>query len=266
MSPLQQDRSILFLRVPKCGSTFVRSQMIDLLKGKKRPTHAIQDRTTVSWLDFRSPQIEELIPQKNVFLATEFFAPLGTTYNRYSPHWVPEQAKSEQEAAAMFKRFKDAGWYIFAFIRHPGDLLCSMYHYAVDAAKTNRWYFKHGDTVDRNFYYYNPDETLNQFASRDPLPIPKLYFPWKEIDYINLFSAENFSAFCNDELGLQAKGLATENKSSNLGYRHYCERGEISPEAQRRIEESNFAAVYREIATRGQVRPMLSTGMGLSGP
>lgn len=249
MNLLTGDRNILFLRVPKCGSTYTRKHMVeDLLPGKRRVVHALQDKAMVAWQDFRRPQLDGFVDEKNLFLSTEYFAPLGTTFNRFAPHWYPEQARSPAEAATLFDRFKAAGWFMFSFVRSPGDLLCSMYHYGKDTPRTQRWYFKRDGAVDHHFYWFRPEESLDEFIGRDPLPLPRLYFDWRQLDYIRPFSPKNYSEFCRAYFGIELDVTAPENKSSNQGYEHYCRIGAISAANQRRIRESAYAAVYDEIA------------------
>jgi hypothetical protein len=255
MNLLTEGRSILFLRVPKCGSTFTRKHLVDeVVRGHKRLLWAKQDRDKVAWQDFRRAQLEDLVTQKNAFVSTEYFAPLGTAYNRFKPHWEPEQARSREEADAVLKKFRDAGWFIFSFLREPGDLICSMYHYGKDTpATTKRWYCNHEGKTDHYFYWFNPSETLDQFVGRDPMPMPNLYFDWRELDYIKPFTPETYRDFCRTYFDKDVLDLAPKNKSSNRGYDYYCQEGLISPVNQRRIRESAFAKIYDEVAVQTAV-------------
>jgi hypothetical protein len=255
MNLLKENRSILFLRVPKCGSTYTRKHLVDeVVRPKKRVIWARQDRDKVAWQDFRRTQLEESVGQKNAFISTEYFAPLGTTYNRFAPHWSPEQARSREEADEVLQKFKDAGWFIFSFIREPGDLICSMYHYGKDTpATTKRWYCNHNGSIDHNFYWYNPAESLDQFIGRDPIPLPHLHFNWREIDYIKPFSAEAYRDFCREYFDTDVADLSPKNKSSNKGYSHYCAEQKISLENQRRIRESSYAATFNEVAAHNSL-------------
>jgi hypothetical protein len=247
MNLLDTDRSILFLRVPKCGSTYVRQKMIEITSGKKELIHAYQNHDEISWLDFRRPQLESLVQKKNIFVATEYFSPLGTTYNRYRD-WFPEQAKSAEEARDLFDEFKKENWFVFSFIRHPGDLLCSMYSYGTDSASTNRWYYKDSSgQIDKNFYWYDPNESMDDFIGRNPIAIPKLWFDINQVDYISDFSAANFSQFARKHFGSVDFSPTPQNKSSNKGYEYYCQNNEISKANQDRILSSDFFGTYEVV-------------------
>jgi hypothetical protein len=130
----------------------------------------------------------------------------------------------------LLQLYHDAGFFIFSFIRPVGDQLCSLYCRARDSGED-----LDGITLDGFIQSQVVGETCLDVSFRD-WQVPDY---WPLFDYIGLFSEVEVIRFLENELGLpwcpETEWAAPVNVTSNLGYRHYCQCGEIRPETQRLV-------------------------------
>lgn len=132
----------------------------------------------------------------------------------------------------LFRRFKENGWFIFSFVRHPGDLICSWYHYMR---------FGCGIPV----YERLDDCVADLFSGPLEWLIPDY---WREMDYIREFSDTSVRGFLEHYVRSRCGRLPVMNLSTNRGFDHYCRTGEISMDTRRRVESHEQFRRYREIA------------------
>ena len=85
-----------------------------------------------------------------------------------------------------FYKYKKNGWFTFAFVRHPGDRLCSEYFY---------------------FHSKNPSFNLDKFIKYNLLNKNKNKIPnyWKDIDVIEEYTQENIIKFLKKYLHIDKK-------------------------------------------------------------
>jgi hypothetical protein len=126
-------------------------------------------------------------------------------------------------------KFRASGWKMFSFMRHPGDRLCSLYHYY----------------LERNM----PEVKGLTIADwiRQRLNWPAFPVFWRDLDFFSPFSDELFCGFLG-ELGYRYEPIAPINISSNEGFYHYVQTGTIPEDLVQAIEESENAAVFNEIS------------------
>ncbi len=71
---------------------------------------------------------------------------------------------------------------------------------------------------------------------------------WHEFDYVGEASDASFEEFFRHHFDhCFESGKTPRHASGSLGYRHYCETGELSKETRDRVERSRNMAIYREI-------------------
>lgn len=184
--------------------------------------------------------------------------------HNHSTNWPPEQ----------FYKFKKSGWKMFTFVKSLGDMMCSFYFYL-----KNQHQFEGGPDQDVLKDEYNLNVwgapysvikkiTLDEFLLimlkhiqfMDPSKsfIPKY---WGHFDFIAPYSDEIFAIFLKRYMdhdfagGIpgDAKNLTDRSKkkllvSGNLGYRYYCETGEISKATQGKITVDWRQKVFETIS------------------
>jgi hypothetical protein len=126
--------------------------------------------------------------------------------------------------------FKGAGYFTFTWVRHPGDAMCSFYHWRIS---------KDG----------KPAESLNRFIADHidlgrPWTIPEW---WELLDFAAPFSTDRFRDFLRRYFGVDLLGTERANISENRGYEHYRESGEISDEVHQRLQASTQMRRFRRI-------------------
>ena len=133
--------------------------------------------------------------------------------------------------------YRRAGFFTFAWVRHPGDAMCSFY----------RWRIK----MDGE-----PAESLDQFIGHHidvgrPWEIPER---WEDLDFVAPFSTEAFRDFLRRRFAVDLQDTEPSNASGNRGYDHYRDVGEISEEVHGRLQGSRQMAWFEQIAARASDR------------
>ena len=133
----------------------------------------------------------------------------------------------------LVRSYRDSGYYTFSWVRDPGDTLCSFYHWRIEQDGP-------------------PAESLDAFVREQvdagrPWEVPSW---WEHLDFIAPFSQAAFETFLASAFGVRARAVERVNKSTNKGYDHYRETGEVSDEAHGLLEASEQMRVFREICTR----------------
>ena len=134
---------------------------------------------------------------------------------------------------------RDRGYETFQFVRHPGDLLCSAYHYCREMRYTEDLLFN--DTFDMG---WDLEHYINQRVDRlvlDP--------DWREHGFCRVFSDHSMSELCHRYFGHDYSPDQPFNTSRNRGYEHYRATKQLGLETIDRIEQSQNMVIYREIAS-----------------
>lgn len=118
------------------------------------------------------------------------------------------------------REFKNNGWFIFTFLRRPEELLCSLFHWSKDTGVEIRGGdFPEPETLEEMF-----DLSLQDVPFADLWRLPKYI---DELDYVSEFTDEKFSKFLLDYFGIVFEPQERANTSSNKGFVHYRETGDI---------------------------------------
>ncbi len=134
------------------------------------------------------------------------------------------------------KKYKENGWFLVSFIRHPGDRLCSAY------------FRFHKDNKD-----FNLDEFIKYRLShflRYPDKIPDY---WKEFDYVTEFNKKNITFFFKKYFNHEYIPMNHLNTSSNKGYEYYCKTNQISKTTQKLIKNSEEYLIYLKISKKNKL-------------
>ena len=145
----------------------------------------------------------------------------------------------------VFRELNRNGWFVFSFVRHPGDLICSWHHYFGPTHEVLA-----GKTLDESVKYW----------FRQPLEwlVPDF---WREIDFIRELSEANTRDLIENHFGLAFSRFSYANLSANLGYEFYCRAGEISKESQRLVESHEQFERYLAIRELNQSSPVGESGV-----
>ncbi|NRA94568.1 MAG: sulfotransferase family 2 domain-containing protein [Planctomycetes bacterium] len=133
----------------------------------------------------------------------------------------------------LIRDYGDAGYCTFSWVRHPGDALCSFYHWRIEQDGP-------------------PVESLDEFVRAQidagrPWEVPSW---WELLDFVAPFSQAAFEAFLTSRFGVGVDDPNRVNKSANEGYDHYRETGEVSDETHELLEASRHMRIFTEICHR----------------
>ncbi|MBD3252212.1 hypothetical protein GF386_00585, partial [Candidatus Pacearchaeota archaeon] len=205
------NRNIAFIHIPRTAGSYLSLYIERLLK--KKNYHILN-----SWPSLKRDWNDEEL----LFFLKGYKSPLYV-HNHY------ENWKSK-----IFYEYKKKGWFIFSFIRHPGDRLCSAY-FMWDLK--SRWKIPLNDFIKKNF----ESDWLNKNKKNG---IPSF---WRDMDFIAEFSHKSFAYFLKNYFDHDYIPTTPVLASSNMGYDYYCKKGEISKEVQKLIEESEEYRTYLKI-------------------
>ena len=225
-------KKLLFVHVPKAAgvhlSEYVTTQLnFELLASEKEDEKGV-------WVDFTVPEILEYLGQEEGLLRTHTLA-FGWSELAYS---IPTATKDE--ITETIAKFKEQGWFAFTFVRHPGELLCSFYHYVMG-------YYNQRAKSIVEAHCPVADRTLDQFVvghcERELIPSY-----WELFDSIIESSDRDFSVFFRRHFHHTFRaGTAESHASGSRGYAHYCQTGAISEETQAKVEAARSTKIYNEI-------------------
>ena len=135
------------------------------------------------------------------------------------------------------KKYKENGWFLVSFIRHPGDRLCSEY-----------FYFEHPDewNVNLDKYIKNMSQ-MERKGSRIP-------GYWKEFDYVAEFNKKNITFFFKKYFNHKYVPMNHLNISQNKGYNYYLSKNKISKDTRKILESSDEFKKYIEIKDKKFLR------------
>ena len=118
--------------------------------------------------------------------------------------------------------FKRNGWFTFTFLRRPEELLCSLFNWA-NENNQQLWDKPTPKTLEDMFE-----------AAMDPRYPYGIYRLWSlpeyidDLDYVAEFNDDNFGNFLSDYCDMEYTPSKKTNTSSNKGFIHYRETGDIS--------------------------------------
>ena len=159
--------------------------------------------------------------------------------------------------ADVVRSYLETGWFVFSFVRHPGDQWCSYYHWR----KAKPWntrekelarVFNQVGSLDEFLRLgFGPDNALECYRrSLDP---PSY---WRSLDFIDEYSDESFAWMLETYFGHRfvAPSLPRSNASENPGYARCLAEGLVSESTDRLVRESEQFAAYEEIVTAARAR------------
>ncbi|MEM7258607.1 MAG: hypothetical protein AAF404_14610, partial [Pseudomonadota bacterium] len=92
-----------------------------------------------------------------------------------------------QSIIHTIEKFKNQGWFVFSYVRHPGDILCSYYHYLQDFREKGR-----DDVLAAHCQVEGL--TIDEFVSMH-CEKPLLPDYWEIFDYTASANKENYTYF-----------------------------------------------------------------------
>ncbi len=228
---------VLFAHTPKAAGLHLIAYFRDALR---YPVITSQNRSARdTWVDFTLDELRTHLGAEAAFLHSHVLA-----YG-WSALAFPIPPEPKADIVAALGAFRDRGWFTFTFVRHPGELLCSFYHYVLD-------YHARGETDIVAAHVPLVHQTIDAFVSEhcERELIPDY---WRALDVAGESSEASFIAFFSRFFDHAYRpGLAPTHRSSNPGYAHYCATGGISPETRARIERSANLERYLEIRENGR--------------
>ena len=208
---------IALMHIPKTAGTSISSFIIRELCQQKGYVHKRLENCDENWVPGK-PWMRNFTEDEMIAIAQ---SPEPFQFMRNHTPWT-ERA---------FRSFKENGWFVFSFARHPGDVLCSWYFHNLSA-----YHLGYGQSLD-GFVRDSIGSKLNGL-------IPTY---WESLDYIRVFSGERIAEFAAQRLRLPYRSVPYENRSPNLGYEHYCRSGEISSKTKKRLENAEQYRLYLKI-------------------
>ena len=119
---------------------------------------------------------------------------------------------------------------MFTFLRRPEELLCSLHHWGKENDIKLSDHLPESENLQQTFEYALTDDDFGRL--------------WKAPDYLDLldykgeFNDKNFGDFLLKHFGTQYQPRRKTNTSSNKGFVHYREKGEISDKIASSIDLS----------------------------
>jgi hypothetical protein len=223
---------VLFVHTPKAGGsnlieTFTQAVGYRRLQSRRTDTEGV-------WHDFEVDDLAQLVTEPDGFLSTHT---LSFGWSRL----VSAIPDADQDAITeTLGRFRQAGWFMFTTVRHPGDLLCSLYHYILD-------HHRRGDLAAVALHVPAVGIPLDVFiAAHCHHPLLPEY--WSEFDDCLIPSDDSLAEWFLRRFG-HTYQPATEwrHASGSRGYDHYCTTGVIGTATQDKLDRSAAMEIYRDI-------------------
>jgi hypothetical protein len=223
---------VLFVHTPKAGG----SNLIDYFT-QAVGYHGLQSQHTDDqgvWHDFDLDDLAGLVNEPDGFLSTHT---LSLGWSRLVSA-IPDA--SPDEIGETLRQFKHAGWFTFTVVRHPGDLLCSFYHYILDHHRRG----------------HDPAVALHVPAVGIPLDAfiaahcnhPLLPAYWADLDDCLITNDEALTGWFSRRFAHEYQPVPEwRHASGSRGYEHYCAIGQISDATQDKLDRSPAMIVYRDI-------------------
>jgi hypothetical protein len=226
---------LLYIHIPKTAGSFLGEYIARHLPYRR----ILSDKQTDAgvWTDYTLVELNAFRQADQVLLHTHTLS-----YGWHDLAYVIPWAEKD-DIINTIRAFKADGWFTFAFVRHPGEILCSFYHYVYNFHEAGEPHIvaAHAPVVERSI-----DTFVAEHCERELLPDY-----WRELDVVAEASDATFTEFFKTYLDHDFQpGAAPAHASGNPGYAYYCEQGLISAETQRKVIESQNMAIYRAIITQ----------------
>ena len=180
--------------------------------------------------------IEELstfLGRDNIVVTSESLLPeeygWGETITEHKPGTLDRTLE-------IIDEFKRAGFFSFAFVRDPREVLCSLYRYCWDQESDYEWKAIHHGVMSH--------DTLNSFLSSTKIRSVPTF--WENLDFVAELNDHNMMRLFGI-IGHEYRPASPFNTSSNKGYRFYCDNGEISSDTQTKLDDSLDLRTFRDI-------------------
>lgn len=225
-------RRVLFAHTPKAaGVHLIEYFSRELGYPRVQSTDETDDGV---WRDYTINSLRDQIDVPEAFLHSHVLAHGWSGLVEIIP------PATRDEIVQVVRDFRDRGWFTFTVVRHPGELLCSFYHYVLDAHQRG-WHAavaKHAPVLGVTL-----DEFVAEHCDRELLPDY-----WREFDFAAEASDATFKEFFRSHFDHEyMPGVAPAHASGSRGYAYYCESGELSAQTQARVRSSRNYAIYLEI-------------------
>lgn len=235
----QPPRRVAFVHVMKTAGSFVESYLAYQVLAKRgyriHNSYAMGRHT-----DWTPEELEH-------FRTTD--AGIATYVHNHVSNWP----------ADVLQSYRQDGWFVFSFIRHPGDQWCSCYYWG----KKQPHGFWSADmhralnacSLDEFLHLgFGADDSLKWF--RRGLDPPS---SWRSLDYIDEYSDDSFAWMLDRHFGhrFAPRSMARVNASDNPGYAECLAEGLVSESTDRLIRASEQFATYEEIVALARARRSL---------
>jgi hypothetical protein len=211
-------RKLAFVHIMKTAGTFVTGYLERQVLNRHRVLRFRNHRILNSWAaglgrDWSTDELESFLhlPEPRLYV------------HNHVAGWGED----------LIRTYRQAGFFTFTFVRHPGDALCSFYFWSRERDGDR------GVPLDRFI--------ATHIDSGRPWEIPPW---WTALDHVAGFSEETFRDFLSTRFGHTYRPAPRQNLSANAGWSHYVTTGEISPDTKRLLEESEQFQRWRKIVGR----------------
>ena len=223
---------LLYVHIPKTAGVYLSEYISKRFDYARILSDKLND--TGVWTDYTFDELRSTLEFENAFLQTHT---LSYGWHELAPI-IP--FASEEAIIDTIRLFKAHGWLTFAFVRHPGDILCSFYHYVYDFHEREMPHVvaAHAPVIDRSL-----DNFVAEHCEKPLLPSY-----WHELNFMAEASDQSFTHFFKQHLNHEFQaGHAPSHASGSQGYRHYCAEGVISVKTQRKVGNSTNMRIYQQI-------------------
>lgn len=236
---MPSKEKLLYIHIPKTAGVYLSEYITSHIAHRRILSDKLN--ATNVWTDFTLDEVTSYLHEENVFLHTHTLS-YGWHDLAYTIPWA-----SQEKIVDTIRLFRENGWFTFAFVRHPGEMLCSFYHYVYDFHQKEMPHVvaAHAPVLDRSL-----DEFIAEHYNKPLLP-----HYWSELDFVAEASDDSFAAFFKEYLNHNFEpGTSPSHASGSLGYQYYCEEGLISEKTQWKVQESINMQIYQQIIEAQQHR------------
>ena len=132
----------------------------------------------------------------------------------------------------IVRTYRQAGYFVFSWVRHPGDQLCSFYHWSQERDPA----FTAG--LDLNGFVAKVAGDPTHMRWRLANLMPPSY--WRDLDFIAEYSDSRFATFLQTTFGHDYAPTPRRNVSANRGYQVYRAEEAITDRTHEMLVESRW--------------------------
>ena len=151
-------RNIAFIHVPRTAGTYFASYLTNILKKKGYKIINSWENLKRDWNKKELLSFLEIKDSQPIFV------------HNHKENWDKE----------TIEKYKEEGWFLISFVRHPGDRLCSAYF---------MWCIKHHPEISLNDYIL---QLIKGIKKEKGKTIPSY---WKDLDFIAEFNEKKLHFF-----------------------------------------------------------------------